>query len=63
MSGIDFRDGVLEVRRESNELDELAVEDAAHLYVLFGETLSRPELEHWVSELEVTDAYGRLQRA
>ena len=38
-------------------------EDAAHLYVLFGETLSRPELERWVSELEVTDAYGRLQRA
>ena len=38
-------------------------EDAAHLYVLFGETLSRPELERWVRELEVTEAYDRLQRA
>ncbi len=38
-------------------------EDAAHLYILFGETLSHPELERWVSELEVTEAYDRLQRS
>jgi len=38
-------------------------EDAAHLYVLLGETLSHPELERWVRELGVTDAYERLQRA
>jgi len=38
MSGIGFRDGVLEVRREPNELDELAVEVSS--------VLSRLDIEH-----------------
>lgn len=37
------------------------LEDAAHLYALFGETLRRDALEEWVSELDVTDRYERLR--
>lgn len=36
-------------------------EDAAHIYTLFEESLSTERLEHWVDELEVRDAYERLQ--
>ncbi|MDZ7701638.1 MAG: hypothetical protein U5J98_05975 [Halobacteriales archaeon] len=38
-------------------------EDALYLYDLLGETLSTPELEHWVDELEVHEAYDRLRSA
>lgn len=38
-------------------------EDALHLYELFGETLSTDELERWVDELHVHDAYERLRSA
>lgn len=37
------------------------LEDAAHLYTLFRESLSTPRLEHWVEELDVTDQYARLE--
>lgn len=37
------------------------LEDAAHLYALFGETLRRDALEEWVSELDVTGRYERLR--
>jgi hypothetical protein len=36
-------------------------EDAAHLYTLFRESLTRSRLEHWVEKLGVTDEYERLQ--
>lgn len=36
-------------------------EDAQHLYSVFGETLSTAELERWVDELDVHDAYERLR--
>lgn len=36
------------------------LEDAAHLYTLFGETLSRSRLEMWVERLDVEERYERL---
>ncbi|NHN43047.1 hypothetical protein G9C85_15620 [Halorubellus sp. JP-L1] len=36
-------------------------EDAAHLYVLFRESLRTTHLETWVEKLGVTDEYERLQ--
>ena len=36
------------------------LEDAAHLYTLFGETLSHARLEAWVERLDVEDRYDRL---
>ncbi|RKD85195.1 hypothetical protein [Halopiger aswanensis] len=36
------------------------LEDAAHLYTLFGETLRESRLEHWATELDVFDKYDRL---
>ena len=39
------------------------LEDAAHLYTLFGETLSRDRLETWVERLDVEDRYERLTNA
>lgn len=36
------------------------LEDAAHLYALFGETLRRDALEEWVTKLDVIDRYERL---
>lgn len=39
------------------------VEDAVHLYTLFGERLSVPRLEEWVTRLDVEDEYERLTRA
>jgi len=39
------------------------LEDAAHLYTLFGETLSRTRLETWVERLDVEDRYERLTNA
>lgn len=39
------------------------VEDALHLYLLFEETLSTPDLERWVDALDVGEAYERLKRA
>jgi len=36
-------------------------EDAAHLYVLFRESLSEPALERWVEDLDVEGAYERLR--
>lgn len=36
------------------------LEDAAHLFVLFGESLRQPTLEGWVERLGVTDQYERL---
>jgi hypothetical protein len=36
------------------------LEDAAHLYTVFGETLSRDRLETWVERLDVEDRYERL---
>lgn len=39
------------------------VEDAAHLYSLFEESLSVPRLEEWVTRLDVEDEYERLERA
>jgi len=38
-------------------------EDAVHLYSLFEETLSIPDLERWVRNLGVEDKYERLQHA
>lgn len=37
-------------------------EDAAHLYTLFGESLSSEKLETWIEKLDVNDEYERLQR-
>lgn len=42
---------------------ETDFEDAVHLYALFEESLRTADLEEWVSELGVEDAYERLQRA
>jgi hypothetical protein len=39
------------------------LEDAAHLYTVFGETLSRDRLETWVERLDVEDRYERLTNA
>lgn len=39
------------------------LEDAAHLYTVFGETLSRSRLETWVERLDVEDRYDRLTNA
>lgn len=39
------------------------VEDAVHLYTLFEENLSEPQLEEWVTRLDVEDEYDRLKRA
>lgn len=36
-------------------------EDAVHLYAMFEETLSTPELERWVERLGVEDEYERLE--
>lgn len=38
-------------------------EDAVHMYALFEENLSTPELERWVTQLGVEDNYERLKRA
>lgn len=37
------------------------LEDAAHLYVMFGETLSTAALESWAERLDVTEEYDRLE--
>jgi hypothetical protein len=37
------------------------LEDAAHLYLLFRESLSSAGLESWVDELGVTEQYARLK--
>lgn len=37
------------------------LEDAAHLYTLFGESLRRDALEEWTTKLDVTDRYERLR--
>ena len=39
------------------------LEDAAHLYTVFGETLSRDRLETWVERLDVEERYERLTDA
>ncbi|WP_418283167.1 hypothetical protein [Halorubrum sp. DTA98] len=39
------------------------IEDAVHLFTLFGGTLSVPHLEEWVTRLGVEDEYERLKRA
>jgi len=39
------------------------LEDAAHLYTVFGETLSRGRLETWVERLDVEERYERLTNA
>jgi hypothetical protein len=39
------------------------LEDAAHLYTVFGETLSRARLETWVERLDVEERYARLTNA
>ncbi|SMO84945.1 hypothetical protein [Halorubrum cibi] len=39
------------------------LEDAAHLYAVFGETLSKPRLEEWVERLDVEGRYDRLTNA
>ncbi|CDK39379.1 hypothetical protein [Halorubrum sp. AJ67] len=39
------------------------IEDAVHLYTLFEETLSAPQLETWVSRLDVEAEYDRLKHA
>lgn len=36
------------------------LEDAAHLYTLFGETLSTARLEEWVEKLDTEEEYARL---
>lgn len=36
-------------------------EDAAHLYLLFRETLSTDQLEHWVRQLDVNEEYEQLK--
>jgi len=38
-----------------------AIEDAAHLHALFEENLREPELERWVTKLDVEDEYERLR--
>jgi len=38
-------------------------EDAFHLYSMFEEALSIPELERWVTKLDVRNEYDRLKRA
>lgn len=38
-------------------------EDAVHVYSLFEQSLSTPELERWVTKLGVEDEYDRLRRA
>lgn len=40
---------------------EKDLEDAAHLYTLFGESLSTTRLETWAERLSVTDRYERLR--
>ena len=37
------------------------LEDAAHLYTVFGESLSSARLESWVERLDVEDRYERLR--
>lgn len=37
------------------------LEDAAHLYTVFGESLSTARLELWVERLDVEDRYERLK--
>jgi len=37
------------------------LEDAAHLYTVFGESLSTARLESWVERLDVEDRYERLR--
>jgi len=39
------------------------LEDAAHLYTVFGETLSGGRLETWVERLDVAERYERLTNA
>jgi len=39
------------------------LEDAAHLYIVFGETLSCTRLETWVERLDVKERYERLTNA
>ena len=39
------------------------LEDAAHLYTVFGETLSEARLEEWVTRLDVENRYERLTNA
>ena len=39
------------------------LEDAAHLYTVFGETLSHDRLETWVTRLDVEKRYERLTNA
>jgi hypothetical protein len=36
------------------------LEDAAHLYTVFGETLSTTRLQEWVDRLDFRDRYDRL---
>lgn len=36
------------------------LEDAAHLYTVFGETLSTTRLQRWVDRLDVQERYDRL---
>ena len=36
------------------------LEDAAHLYTVFGETLSAARLQEWVDRLDVQERYDRL---
>lgn len=38
-------------------------EDALHLYTLFEESLSIADLERWIDDLGVEEAYERLERA
>lgn len=38
-------------------------EDAVHLFSMFEENLSAPELQRWVTKLDVEDQYDRLERA
>lgn len=38
-------------------------EDATHLYYLFEENLSIPELQRWISKLDVEEEYERLKSA
>ena len=37
------------------------LEDAAHLYTVFGENLSTARLESWVERLDIQDRYERLR--
>lgn len=39
------------------------LEDAVHLYTLFGETLRVDRLQAWCTRLGVEDEYDRLERA